>query len=94
LGEYKNTDTPVKCLCKANHECSPRPTHIQQGDGMCLKCAGKCPAQGKENFIRRIEELGGKVIGEYQGSHVPVKCICKNNILSWLSNKWNHIWST
>src|SRR5690606_32505526 len=49
----------------------------QTGYGMCLKCVDHCPEQAKDNFHQRIKELGGKVIGEYKESRVPVECICE-----------------
>jgi hypothetical protein len=77
IGEYKNTDTPVECICKEGHPCNPRPHGIQQGHGMCIICAGKDSETAKQNFYKNIENLGGKVIGDYINSSTPVECICK-----------------
>jgi hypothetical protein len=32
----------------------------------------------EKRFIIKVEKLGGKVIGKYQGVNIKVKCICKN----------------
>jgi len=77
IGEYKNTDTPVECICKEGHPCNPRPHGIQKGEGMCIICAGKDSETAKQNFYKNIENLGGKVIGDYINSSTPVECICK-----------------
>jgi hypothetical protein len=79
IGEYINVHTPVECECEKGHICFPRPSEIQQGGGMCKKCSGHCQEQAKDNFIKSIENIGGKVIGEYIDAHTPVECVCKNN---------------
>lgn len=78
LGEYKGNSVPIKCLCPNNHETSPTPTSIQQGSGMCRICTGLEPIAGEINFRTRMAELGAKILEEYQGSRIPVKCECKN----------------
>lgn len=79
IGQYINCYTPVKCVCIQKHECYPSPTSIQQGQGMCLKCAENCPIQAENNFRQRIDELGGIVIGNYINNSTPVECLCKEN---------------
>ncbi|MFF8610813.1 hypothetical protein ACF06X_33445 [Streptomyces sp. NPDC015346] len=32
---------PHLVLCAAGHECTPRPESVQQGQGLCRRCAGK-----------------------------------------------------
>ena len=32
----------------------------------------------EQKFLKRIEELGGIIIGEYGGSKTKVECICRN----------------
>jgi len=41
VGGYAGKGNPVACLCPEGHECAPRPNDIQQGIGMCGRCAGK-----------------------------------------------------
>ena len=38
---WLGNDKPHRCLCAAGHECSPRPTSVQQGKGICRICAYK-----------------------------------------------------
>lgn len=76
IGKYNKSSENVLCICKNGHECNPMPTSIQSGQGMCLVCANKCPIQLEKDFIRRIEEQGGRVIGKYDGALENVLCIC------------------
>lgn len=76
VGKYIKSDEKVDCICKNGHKCNPMPTSIQRGQGMCFVCANKCSIQLEKNFIRRIEEQGGKVIGKYDGALENVLCIC------------------
>lgn len=85
IGKYIDCDTGVECLCWQGHTCYAIPTCVQQGQGMCRACAGKCPIEAEKQFKIRIEKLGGKLIGEYDGNHVPVECLCKKNHICWPS---------
>jgi len=76
IGEYKDKDTPVDCICSEGHSCNPRPGYIRDGGGMCGICAGHDPEAAKQNFYNNIKNLGGRVIGEYKGADTPVDCIC------------------
>jgi hypothetical protein len=78
VGKYVNTNSPVECLCASGHKCSPRPDSIRRGQGMCLKCAGLCPEECENKFIKNIEKLGGIVIGKYVNSISPIECLCAN----------------
>src|SRR6185437_11821175 len=78
IGEYIGNDININCICKNGHKCSPTPHNIQRGNGMCITCAGKDFKVAKANFYKRIEELEGKVVGEYTGSSSKVECVCKN----------------
>lgn len=57
------------------------PSGIQQGK-KCWTC-GTNFETSKHNFIKNIEKLGGKVIGKYINSVLPVECICKNGHTFW-----------
>lgn len=39
---------------------------------------------GRKRFIKSVEGMGGKVLGEYKGNKIPVECICKNGHKCWL----------
>lgn len=34
-------NTPHRIVCAVGHECRTRPTHVQQGRGVCRRCSGK-----------------------------------------------------
>lgn len=78
IGEYMGSKIPVDCICPNGHKCNPAPTSIKQKQGMCRICAGNDPETSKQNFINRIQELGGRVIGEYKGDSIPINCNCPN----------------
>lgn len=58
-GEYINSTEKVQCICAQGHVCYPIPSSIQQGHGMCLKCARLCPEETEEAFKANITALGG-----------------------------------
>jgi hypothetical protein len=65
--------------CAAGHDCSPRPNDVQQGNGICLMCAGKHPAPAEARFRQRLTELGAfplytTWLGVSRGHHVR----CRN----------------
>lgn len=39
--EWLGCDKTQRVICSAGHECCPRPSGVQQGDGICRLCAGK-----------------------------------------------------
>jgi hypothetical protein len=75
--EWLGSKVPHLCRCAAGHECRPRPDSIRAGQGMCQVCANRDPAVARENFYRRIAELGGLVLEQrWLGSQVPHLCRC------------------
>jgi hypothetical protein len=78
IGKYVNAHVKVECRCKHGHSCAPLPLTIQKGDGMCSICAGRNSKSAAAFFVKRIHELGGRLIAEYIHSHSPVECICIN----------------
>lgn len=78
IGNYNGAHKPVNCICKNGHECTPRPSSIRLGRGMCKICAGKCKTKAEKKFVYTIENLGGKVIGKYINRNTGVDCVCKN----------------
>lgn len=76
-GKYVNSHTQVKCICSKGHECQVYPTSVNNnGQGMCVTCAGKDSDITKQRFIASIEKLGGKIVGEYVRNTKNVECIC------------------
>lgn len=79
LGEYVNSNTKVKCICKLGHICFPLPTNIQQGHRMCILCSDKDNEIAETNFYTSItDKHKGKVIGKYTNNYTKVECICEN----------------
>lgn len=76
VGEYADRHTGVDCICPAGHPCKARPSSIQRGRDMCLRCAGNDPATSETNFRAAIEHQGGKVVGNYVNSRTSVACVC------------------
>jgi hypothetical protein len=69
---------PHRVRCKEGHLCSPRPSNIQQGVGICLTCARTDPAAAEAGFRARVAVLGGACLYEaWQGAHVPHRVRCK-----------------
>jgi len=75
-GKYIKSINPLECKCPLGHICYPRPNDVQQGQGMCIVCAGKCSKNAEKNFRDRIHLLGGEVKGEYTGKDNPIECKC------------------
>ena len=70
-------DKPHRCRCANGHECWPRPNSIRNGQGMCRICAGNDPVVARDNFYRRVAELGGMVLEqEWLGAWKPHLCRC------------------
>lgn len=48
--------------CAAGHECSPAPTNVRRGIGICCTCAGRDPKVAEAEFRARIVELGAELL--------------------------------
>lgn len=78
IGQFINRYTTVLCKCKNGHLCNAMPRSITEGYNMCIICSGKSLTQAMLTFYSNVEQLGGKIIGEYKTNDTPVDCICKN----------------
>lgn len=76
VGEWRDVQTPVDCVCGEGHPCSPAPSNVRRGQGICRTCVGHSPDAAESAFCARVVELGGLVVGRYAGVHAPVDCIC------------------
>lgn len=76
IGLYVNNNTPVEAICSKNHTCYSTPKNVRRGHNMCRECVGLCPIAAERNFRILIKEKGGKVIGEYRGTHIPIELVC------------------
>jgi hypothetical protein len=80
--EYLGALKPHLCRCKNGHECWVRPNDIQQGDGICRKCAAQVRVDPRSQlawdaFCKRVAELGGVVLEpEWLGNKEPHRCRC------------------
>lgn len=77
IGEYKGKEKCVECICEKGHKCYPQVGSVFRGNGICKICAGNDFESTKARFYHIIEvQYGGKVVGEYKGVHISIKCIC------------------
>jgi very-short-patch-repair endonuclease len=78
IGRYVNAAVPIECKCQFGHICRPRPYSVMQGFGMCTKCRFvKYQTEGEANFRKKIEELGGVILGKFINGHTPIECVCR-----------------
>ena len=52
--------TPHRVRCAAGHLCSPRPSGVIRGRGICCICAGNDAAAAEARFRARLGELGAE----------------------------------
>lgn len=74
--EYLGSHNPHHLRCVKGHDCFPTPHSIQYGNGICRICAGVDPATSEAEFRRRVEDLGGEVLGVYTNSNTPCHVRC------------------
>ena len=72
--------------CDTCNQEYPHYEFIAGHKNMCIDCYCKLTNKKRldvvnsiKNFYKRIDDLGGTVIGEYKGSGIQIKCICKND---------------
>lgn len=76
-GPYLGTKTPHPITCAAGHECTPRPTYVLSGGGVCRICAGQDSEGAWKKFRARVEELGGTVLEpKWLGNGKPHRIRC------------------
>ena len=76
-------DVPHRVRCVEGHSCTPIPTCVRQGQGLCRVCAGHDPASAETAFQARVAELGGVVIEPgWLGSGVPHRVQCAKDHVS------------
>jgi len=78
LGEYKAALTKVKLQCDKGHVIEIQPNNFTANNARCLKCAGHCPKQFKENSLKLIKENGHEMLSEYvnDGAKIEVNFNC------------------
>lgn len=74
---WRGVDASHAVICAEGHECTPRPSELKQGGGLCRSCAGNNPADAERSFRARVEALGGRVVEpKWLGNKVPHTVIC------------------
>ena len=76
LGLYVDNKTPILARCSAGHECRPRPSDVQRGQGICGICACNDTASAEAAFRARLAELGAELLEPYRSCQHPhaVRC--------------------
>lgn len=73
LGAYR----PHRLRCANGHACQPQPRNVQQGQGLCPKCARNDPTAAEADFHSRVAELGGTVMEpSWLGNKTPHRVRC------------------
>lgn len=63
--------------CCNGHDCQPQPRNIQQGQGLCPKCARNDPSAAETDFRSRVAVLGGSVVERvWLGNKTPHRVLC------------------
>jgi len=74
---WLGNNTYHRVRCAAGHECSPRPTSVRGGGGLCRTCVGQDPRAAEATFRARVAELGGVVLeAKWLGSLTPHRVRC------------------
>lgn len=63
--------------CAEGHQCQPRPGNVQQGQGVCPKCARNDPGSAENAFRARVGKLNGVVLEPvWLGNKLPHRVRC------------------
>jgi hypothetical protein len=77
IEEYVGALVRVLCLCSKGHPCTPVPSSVSQGGGICLECSGKSPIIAAKKFLVAVNLQGGTMIGTYVRANDRVLCKCR-----------------
>jgi len=77
-GDWSGVGNPIDCICPKNHPCSPYPSSVLSGQGMCKTCSKRDPKIAEANFRKMITDQQGLVIGLYKNMNTRVECLCSN----------------
>jgi hypothetical protein len=76
-GKYIDQETRVSCVCKKGHVTDILPSYVNgKKSGICVICSGLDSKTNEEFFIKRIREMGGKILGTYTNCKAKIECIC------------------
>ncbi|MER7740024.1 hypothetical protein ABTX34_17190 [Streptomyces sp. NPDC096538] len=74
---WLGTGVPHRVRCAQGHDCTPRPNHVKQGDGICRTCARNDSAAAEAAFRIRLAELGAILLEpKWLGSGRPHRVRC------------------
>ena len=74
---WLGADTPHRIRCAEGHETTVRPTHVQQGRGICRFCAGRDSGQAWKGFRSAVADQGGEVLEPvWLGNNTPHRVRC------------------
>ncbi|MFD7579898.1 hypothetical protein [Kitasatospora sp. NPDC059817] len=77
--KWLGNNEPHRVRCVAGHPCSPRPSDVQRGQGICLTCVGHDPKVAEAAFRARVADLGGEVLEpKWLGRQVHHRVRCSN----------------
>lgn len=96
LSDYVNWDTKIRCRCKNDgYEWDGRASVLLYGGG-CKICGHRkrWDSRGRkttDDFIKEMISINDniKIIGQYNGSHTPIKCQCLIDNCIWESYPCN-----
>lgn len=75
--EWLGNGKPHQLRCAAGHECAPRPSGIQQGQGICVTCVGHGSQLAETAFRAQLDELGATLLEpKWLGIHRPHRALC------------------
>lgn len=96
IGEYINSNTPIKCRCKIDgNEWMARPYHLKKGE-KCPICARRENAKKLSKdiitFKKEMKELNDTIeilSDEYINEREKVECLCKKCGRTWKATPTN-----
>lgn len=59
---YLGANMPHRVQCDAGHSCTPRPSSVRKGSGVCRTCAGRDPRAAEAAFRKRLAEVGATLL--------------------------------
>ena len=54
--------TPHRVRCSDGHDCAPRPSCVQRGQGICVVCVGHDSQRPEAEFRARLDDLGATLL--------------------------------
>lgn len=78
IGEYRGTNVPVEIRCIRNHISKPQPTAIINKGADCTVCAHGPSKETEKLFRSLIDQLGGRIVGDYIRANHSITVQCAN----------------